>query len=220
VRSYGQYCSLAKALDAVGDRWSLLIVRELWLQGPCRYTDLRNGLPGIATNLLGERLRHLEEVGVVRRQAAAPPVPATLFTLTDSGRELEPVLLALGRWGTRFMVEDPAEASFRAHWLSFPVSEFLRDSAPDGPPVTIVVRTGGESASIRIAGGVVTTASGADEDADLTIDGPPHPVVGLLTGFLAPAEASPLGVVMSGDQSVLDRVRPVHGGLHSAPAAS
>ena len=74
MRSYNQFCALAKALDAVGDRWSLLIVRELLLQGPCRYTDLLHGLPGIATNLLAERLRHLEEVGVLRREMAPPPV--------------------------------------------------------------------------------------------------------------------------------------------------
>ena len=74
MRSYGQYCSLAKALDAVGDRWSLLVVRELWLRGECRYTDLRHGLPGIATNLLAERLRQLETAGVIERADAPPPV--------------------------------------------------------------------------------------------------------------------------------------------------
>src|SRR5215469_12689113 len=99
MRSYGQYCSLAKALDAVGDRWTLLIVRELLLRGACRYTDLQHGLPGVATNLLSERLKELEEHGIVRREAAPPPVATTLYELTDAGRELEPVLKALGRWG-------------------------------------------------------------------------------------------------------------------------
>src|ERR1051325_10951356 len=85
MRSYGQYCSVAKALDVIGDRWSLLIIRELLLQGPCRYTDLRNGLPGIATNLLAERLRELEAAGLIRREEAAPPVATTLFHLTEAG---------------------------------------------------------------------------------------------------------------------------------------
>src|SRR5690349_25102414 len=85
MRSYGQYCSVAKALDVVGDRWTLLIVRELLLQGPCRYTDLRNGLPGIATNLLADRLNELEGAGLVRREEAAPPVATTLFRLTEAG---------------------------------------------------------------------------------------------------------------------------------------
>src|SRR2546425_7044906 len=82
MRSYGQYCSLAKALDVIGDRWTLLIVRELLLRGACRYTDLRDGLPGIATNLLADRMRDLEEKGIVRRQAAPPPIATTLFQLT------------------------------------------------------------------------------------------------------------------------------------------
>src|SRR5947199_9504676 len=99
MRSYGQYCSVAKALDVVGDRWSLLTVRELLLQGPCRYTDLRNGLPGIATNLLAERLRELEQAGVIESELARPPVATTLFSLTKRGADLEPVLFQMGRWG-------------------------------------------------------------------------------------------------------------------------
>ena len=95
-RTYGQYCALAKALDVVGDRWALLIIRELLLRGACRYTDLQTGLPGIATNLLAARLRRLEADGVVRREAAQPPVAITLFHLTERGKELEPVLLLLG----------------------------------------------------------------------------------------------------------------------------
>src|SRR5215831_13850090 len=99
MRSYNEYCAVAQALDVVGERWSLLIVRELLIRGPSRYTDLRSGLPGIATNLLADRLRELEQAGVVRRHEAPPPVATTLFELTDRGRELEPVLNALGRWG-------------------------------------------------------------------------------------------------------------------------
>ena len=93
MRSYGQYCAMAKALDLVGDRWTLLIVRELLLRGQCRYTDLRQGLPGIATNLLAERLRELEQAGVIRREAAPPPVATTVFRLTRRGEELAPVFV-------------------------------------------------------------------------------------------------------------------------------
>ena len=92
MRSYGQYCSVARALDVIGDRWSLLIVRELLLQGSCRYTDLLNGLPGIATNLLADRLQQLEQAGIVDREAAPPPVATTLFGLTPRGQQLQPVL--------------------------------------------------------------------------------------------------------------------------------
>src|ERR687885_1607076 len=84
-RGYGQYCAVAKALDLVGDRWTLLIVRELLLRGPCRYTDLRHGLPGIATNLLADRLRELERAGIISREDAPPPVATALFRLTPRG---------------------------------------------------------------------------------------------------------------------------------------
>ena len=92
MRSYGQYCSVAKALDVVGDRWNLLIVRELLLRAPLRYTDLRRGLPGIATNLLSDRLRALEAGGVVTREEAPPPIATTVFELTERGRQLDSVL--------------------------------------------------------------------------------------------------------------------------------
>src|SRR6476661_7189156 len=103
MRSYGQYCSIARALDLVGDRWTLLIVRELLLQGACRFTDLKNGLPGIATNLLSTRLKELEDAGLVAREDAPPPVATVLYTLTDRGLALEPVLKALGLWGLQLM---------------------------------------------------------------------------------------------------------------------
>ena len=82
MRSYRQYCAVAKALDVIGDRWNLLIVRELLLRGACRYTDLLHGLPGIATNLLADRLRELEQAGIVYREDAPPPIATTLFRLT------------------------------------------------------------------------------------------------------------------------------------------
>src|SRR6185312_7009995 len=129
MRSYSQYCSVAKALDVIGDRWTLLIVRELLLAGPRRYTDLRNGLPGIATNLLSERLRDLEAAGVVIREDAPPPVASTLFKLTARGEALRPVLRELGLWGIPYMVEGPAaEDVFRGRWLAGPAEGFLTHS--------------------------------------------------------------------------------------------
>src|SRR5215472_2870335 len=117
MRSYDQYCAAARALDVVGDRWTLLIVRELMVQQPCRYTDLQFGLPGIATNLLADRLRHLEEHGVITREAAPPPVATTLFRLTPRGEALRPVLTALGEWGAP-LLRDADDAVFRSHWLA------------------------------------------------------------------------------------------------------
>ena len=118
MRSYGQYCSIAKALDVVGDRWTLLIIRELLIRGACRYTDLKNGLPGIATNLLSDRIRELESAGLIRREDAPPPIATTLFHLTDTGAELQPVLDAIGRWGVRYMAE-PADGAYEPTAMSF-----------------------------------------------------------------------------------------------------
>src|SRR5258708_14116152 len=96
MRNYGQYCSIARALDVVGDRWTLLIVRELLLQGPCRFTDLKNGLPAIATNLLSTRLKELEDAGLISREDPPPPVAPGLYTLTETGPTLAPVLQPVG----------------------------------------------------------------------------------------------------------------------------
>src|SRR5438445_6248170 len=99
MRSYEQHCALARALDVVGDRWTLLIVRELMIRQPCRYTDLQYGLPGIATNLLADRLRQMEEAGIITREAAPPPIATAVFQLTERGEALRPAMAALGQWG-------------------------------------------------------------------------------------------------------------------------
>ena len=99
-RSYRDPCGIARALDAVGERWALLVVRELLL-GPKRFTDLRAGLPGLSTDILALRLRELETTGVIRRTTLPPPGAARVYELTERGLELEPVVLALGRWGSR-----------------------------------------------------------------------------------------------------------------------
>ena len=207
MRSYGQYCSVAKALDVVGDRWTLLIIRELIQQGPSRYTDLRNGLPGIATNMLADRLRELEEAGLVRREEAAPPVAATLFELTEAGAELEPALRELGGWGLRYMTEPRGDDEFRSQWFSFPISLFLHDSDPDGAPVTMELRTGGRPAVVEVSGGEVTTRLGTAKAPDLVLTGDPQLILGLLGGFLTPAEAEQSGLEIDGDPAILGRLQ-------------
>jgi DNA-binding HxlR family transcriptional regulator len=208
MRSYGQYCSVAKALDVVGDRWNLLIIRELLLQGPCRYTDLRNGLPGIATNLLADRLHDLESAALVRREEAAPPVATTLFHLTEAGAQLEPVLDALGGWGIRYMAQPVDGDEFRSHWFAFPVALFLRDGDPDGPALSIELRAAGRPAVIEVSGGEVRTRLGQAPSPDLVLDGPPRLILGLLSARLSPARAQGLGLTITGDPSVLRRLQP------------
>jgi DNA-binding HxlR family transcriptional regulator len=208
VRSYSEYCSVAKALDVVGDRWTLLIIRELLTQGPCRYTDLKRGLPGIATNLLSERLRELESAGLVSREDAPPPVATTLLRLTDAGAELETAVRALGKWGIRYMAEPAEGDEFRSHWFMFPVSLFLHDRTPDGPPLAIELRTADRPAVIEVSGGSVSTRLGTVAAPDLVLDGQPQVILGLIAGGLTPSQAEDLGLGIEGDVSVLRRLQP------------
>jgi DNA-binding HxlR family transcriptional regulator len=213
MRSYGQYCSVAKALDAIGDRWTLLVVRELLLQGGCRYTDLLTGLPGIATNLLGDRLRQLEANGLVRREAAPPPVAATLYHLTDAGRELEAVIRALGRFGARYMADFSGDEEFRSHWLAFPVSELLEDADPSGPPVVIEIRSGDRPAFIELTDGEMRTTLTAPRRPDVILTGAAPLVLGVLTGQLQVREARQLGLETQGRTTHLRRLHYL--GTHS-----
>jgi DNA-binding HxlR family transcriptional regulator len=208
MRTYGEYCSVAKALDVVGDRWTLLIVRELLLQGPCRYTDLKSGLPGIATNLLADRLRELERAGLARREEAGPPVATTLFQLTDAGNELLPVLEALCGWGIRYMSEPDDSDEFRSHWFALPASLFLHDRDPGGEPVTIELQAADRPAVIEISGGTVRTRLGSTPAPDAVLRGTPPLIMATLTGHLTLDEAAGRGLEITGDPAVLARLLP------------
>jgi DNA-binding HxlR family transcriptional regulator len=209
MRSYSQHCSVARALDVVGDRWTLLIVRELLLQGACRYTDLREGLPGIATNLLADRLRELEAAGLITREEAGPPIATTLFRLTSRGEALRPVIDELGRWGFPLMAGGAKGDAFRAYWLSVPAQLSLTDRHPDRPPVTIEIRSGGdEPMCIETADGGVRTHRGAAEHPDLVLIGAPEAIGPLLTGDIGLARARRRGLKCEGDTDVLGRVLP------------
>lgn len=207
MRSYGHYCSVAKALDVIGDRWTLLVVRELLLQGGCRYTDLLTGLPGISTNLLGDRLRQLEANGLVRREAAPPPVAATLYHLTDDGRELEPVIGALGHFGARYMADFSGDEEFRPHWFTFPVSQLLEDGDPSGSPVIIEVRSGEHPAFIELNNGEMCTTLTASRPSDLVLTGAAPLILGVLTGQLTVPDARRLGLEIDGSTAPLQRLR-------------
>src|SRR3954467_15887851 len=132
AKHYDQYCPVAHALDVVGDRWALLVVREL-MQGPRRYTDLAEGLPGIGTNILAARLRDLEAAGIVTRKTLPPPAASRVYDLTDYGRELKPVMreLAAGVGGS--LGRRTAEDELFPGWLLHPVEMILAPLAPTGP---------------------------------------------------------------------------------------
>ncbi|WP_019067905.1 winged helix-turn-helix transcriptional regulator [Streptomyces hokutonensis] len=209
MRSYGQYCSIARALDVVGDRWTLLIVRELLLRGPCRFTDLKNGLPGVAANLLSTRLKELEAAGLITREDAPPPVATALYALSETGLELEPVLKALGLWGLRFMTVERPDDAFQAQWLAYAPAWFTTDADPDAPPAVIQLVANDEAAVIELRGGQVHTRLGRAADADLVLDGPPRAVLGLLSGMLDVERAGGLGLVIRGRRDLLTRLRPL-----------
>jgi len=211
MRSYGQYCGVAKALDVIGDRWTILIIRELLIRSACRYTDLKNGLPGIATNLLSDRIRELESAGLIRREDAPPPVAATVFQLTEAGEQLYPVIDAIGRWGVRYMIERAACDEFRGHWFTFPVSYFLHDRDPGGPPASIELRTASSPAVVEISGGEVRTRLGTAAAPDLVLQGEPQLILALFSGGLTAAEVADLGLQITGDTSLLQRVLPDSG---------
>ncbi|WP_459739119.1 winged helix-turn-helix transcriptional regulator [Streptomyces sp. E-15] len=123
-RSYDQYCSAARALDLVGDRWTLLIVREL-LAGPRRYTDLHADLPGVSTDVLASRLKDMERDGLATRRRLPPPGAAYVYELGDRGRRLLPVLQALGSWGEAELGERRPTDAVRAHWFALPLLRAL-----------------------------------------------------------------------------------------------
>ncbi len=208
MRSYGQHCALAKALDLVGDRWTLLIVRELLIRGACRYTDLRTGLPGIATNLLVDRLKQMEQGGIVQRQEAPPPIATTLYQLTPRGHELEPILFQLGRWGAPLLAQTSRRDTFRSHWLSLPLNFYFSDGMPNEPAISIELRTGDEPITIETVGdGTVRARPGSARHANLILTGKPEPIMAMLTGKFELSSARTAGVQCDGDPGVLSRLK-------------
>lgn len=210
MRSYDEYCSIAKSLDVVGDRWTLLIVRELALRGSCRYTDLRTGLPGIATNLLAERLRELEQAGVIAREDAPPPVATTLFRLTPRGEQLRPVLEGLIRWGIPLMTEQSPDDVVRSHWIAYALELMLTDRSPDAPPATLQLDIADQPIVLEARDGAIHTRLGPAETADAVLTGEPRPILGLLLGLVGLADARAAGVSYQGDPAVLDRIGAPH----------
>jgi DNA-binding HxlR family transcriptional regulator len=208
VRTYDQLCGLARALDVVGDRWTLLIVRELLVQQPCRYTDLRYGLPGIATNMLADRLRELEANGIITRELAPPPIATTLFRLTPRGETLRPVLEALGQWGAPLLAETSEKAEFRSHWLTLPLELLLVDHCSDRPAVTIELDTGEQPMLIETLDGSVRVRPGTSPAPDARLTGAPDIAIALLSGRIDLVTALDRGLEFEGDQDALRRIQP------------
>lgn len=209
AKSYKQYCPVAHALDTVGERWSLLIVREL-IHGPQRYTDLLDRLEGCGTNILAARLRHLEAEGVVTKRKLPPPAASTVYELTAYGEGLRSCLRELAWWGARSL-GPPSEVDLDAGWLGGAL-ETIGPAPADAP--TVEFRIGGETASL--AGGDVV--HGSLPEPDLVVEGDPAGFYYLLI------ERRTDGLEIDGDLAALERLldaigAPAGAVRSSAPAA-
>lgn len=208
-RSYGDSCGIARALDAVGERWALLVVRELLL-GPKRFTDLRAGLPRIGPDMLAARLRELEGVGVVAQRRLAPPAARTVYELTESGRELEPVLQALGRWGSRRPLHpEPPPLSPDAAVVAM---QTMFEPAPVARPSVITLRLDGHEFSLRVDADQLVAAAAPGTDPGATVETDPGTLSAVLWHGLDVDQAIAEGrLAIAGDQlaarSLLNRYR-------------
>jgi DNA-binding HxlR family transcriptional regulator len=199
-RSYDQFCGVARALDVVGERWALLVVRDLLL-GPKRFTDLRRGLPGIGTNVLTARLKELERTGVVQRRMLPPPAASAVYELTDYGRELEGPLLALGRWGAVSLGRRDGQ-SLRSEWLAVALKAFFRPEAASDVHATVELRFGDGTFLARIDRGTLVVEPALPDGADLVLT----TEVEALIGFLAGADVPTAALAPEGDRSLLERL--------------
>jgi DNA-binding HxlR family transcriptional regulator len=185
-RTYGDACRFAHALDLVGERWALLIVRELLL-GPKRFTDLRAGLPHASTNILSERLRSLEQSAIVRKRKLPPPFGSTVYELTEWGRELEPVVTQLGAWGARSPIP-PEAREIGTDSIVLALGSLFDAEAADDLETSCGLHIGEEQFQVEVGGGEVHLhrSPAPDRDPELSLAVPDAPTMAaILTGQLA-----------------------------------
>ncbi len=180
TRSYGEACRFASALDVVGERWALLVVRELML-GPKRFTDIRAGLPGASPNILSERLRELEKGGVIRRRKLAPPAGSWVYELTEWGAELEPVITRLGAWGARSPIS-PSGTRIGVDSIALALRSLFDPDRAGELEAVYELRIDGTRFRVTIAGGEIELARGAAQAPELVIEGEPAAIAALITG--------------------------------------
>jgi len=201
-RRYGQYCGLARALELVGERWALLIVRDL-LVGPRRFTDLRQGLPRIPTNVLSARLKELEQGGVVHRRVLPRPAASVVYELTEYGAELDDVVMRLGLWGAQSLGEPAADETITADSMVIALRSTFVATAARRRKRLFELRFGPIVLSARVDDGRLSVSEGAHGQPDLVIDSGPA-IKGLLAGELSPALAIDSGAVrIEGDPALL-----------------
>jgi DNA-binding HxlR family transcriptional regulator len=204
ARRYDDACGTAHALDLIGERWALLVLREL-MMGPRRFGDLRGSLEGLSANVLTQRLEGLEAAGVVRRRKLAPPFSVQVYELTEWGVEAEPILLALGRWAIRSPRHDPTlPLSPVALMLSFRAK--FEAATVDAADLSLDFRFGQEAFTVAVRGGALVTARGEPEQADARITGSPSAVAGLIYGKVPLEDLEQAGALsVAGERNALLR---------------
>jgi DNA-binding HxlR family transcriptional regulator len=205
-RTYREYCAIARSLDLLGQRWTLLIVRDLFL-GPQRYTDLQAGLPGIASDILTARLRTLEDEGLVRRRELPPPAPATVYELTDAGGRLGPVIRALGEVGLTLLDKPAPGEAINAGPVVMSLNLTFRPDALPDLRETYALEIDGRAFTVAVELGTVRTERGAPASPVATFRTDARTMVALLRGESAAAAAVEVG----GDPAALERFTAAFG---------
>lgn len=203
-RRYEDACAAAHALDLVGERWALLVMREL-MMGPKRFSDLRSSLPGISANVLTQRLEGLEAAGVLVRRKLPPPSAAQVYELTPWGYESEPIFQALGRWAARSPAHDPT-LPFSAASLLLSLRTMLDPERAEGIDARIGFRLGAESFLGHLAGGRIDIERGQLDEADLVFTGmPPIIAAAIYGGQPLDALEAEGALRIEGDRALADR---------------
>lgn len=203
-RRYQDACGTAHALDLIGERWSMLVMRELML-GPRRFGDLRTSLPGLSANVLTQRLEGLEGAGVLRRRRLAPPASVQVYELTEWGREAEPIICGLGKWAARSPLHDPT-LPLSAVSLILSLRTMFDPGKAAGVTVTLGLRFGEEAFTAQVSDGALHADRGEPTRPDAVVTGRPDAFAGLIYGFRSLEELEAEGVVsVQGDRAALAR---------------
>ena len=201
AKTYGQFCGLARALDHVGDRWTLLVIRELLLEDRT-YSELHQALDGVPTNLLAERLRQLEDDGLLTRHADPQDGRRARYSLTPQGQAIEPALLALIRWGAQWMRTGPGDDRFDPRWAALALRALLEGRTTDARGV-VEVHVGEKRLAVVGSGRGPLRVDHADSARrDAVVDGPPELLLGLVSGTLTMTEAVRRGLRVRGNRSL------------------
>ena len=205
TRTYGQYCGFSRALELIGERWALLLIRDL-LIGPKRFSDLHRGLPGIPTNILTARLKELEEAALVRRTVLPRPAGGVAYELTDEGRELEESVISLGRWGAKRLGDPRPGEVVTEDSIAAALLTTFRPQAAGRTKASYELRLGDIIVNAQIRDGKATIGRGSLPDADLILEAGPE-LRQLMARELTPEDALKKKIVriVSGDPKLLKR---------------